>query len=52
MEQMTRRGLRNNLEIEGYDVDLAATGGEALKVVRRRSPGKVRESGHAARAYS
>lgn len=30
--------LRNNLEIEGYEVDLAATGTEALSLVDRRSP--------------
>jgi DNA-binding response OmpR family regulator len=34
-------GLRNNLEIEGYEVDLATTGTEALKVVRRRSPALI-----------
>jgi two-component system, OmpR family, alkaline phosphatase synthesis response regulator PhoP len=34
-------GLRNNLEIEGYEVDLAATGTEALNVIRRRSPALI-----------
>jgi DNA-binding response OmpR family regulator len=34
-------GLRNNLEIEGYEVDLAATGTEALTMVRHRSPALI-----------
>jgi two-component system alkaline phosphatase synthesis response regulator PhoP len=34
-------GLRNNLEIEGYEVDLAASGVEALDVVRRRAPALI-----------
>ena len=34
-------GLRNNLEIEGYEVDLAATGTEALNMVRHRSPALI-----------
>jgi DNA-binding response OmpR family regulator len=34
-------GLRNNLEIEGYEVDLAATGTEALTAIRRRSPALI-----------
>jgi DNA-binding response OmpR family regulator len=34
-------GLRNNLEIEGYEVDLAETGTEALSVIRRRAPALV-----------
>jgi DNA-binding response OmpR family regulator len=31
-------GLRNNLEIEGYEVDLANSGPEAVNAIRRRSP--------------
>jgi two-component system response regulator VicR len=34
-------GLRNNLEIEGYEVDLAMTGLEALNAIRTRSPALV-----------
>ena len=34
-------GLRNNLEIEGYEVDLAGTGPEALNLVRQRSPALI-----------
>lgn len=34
-------GLRNNLEIEGYEVDLATTGVEALDSVRRRAPALI-----------
>lgn len=34
-------GLRNNLEIEGYEVELATTGVEALDMVRRRSPALI-----------
>lgn len=34
-------GLRNNLEIEGYEVDLAETGTEGLDLIRRRAPGLV-----------
>jgi DNA-binding response OmpR family regulator len=34
-------GLRNNLEIEGYEVDLVSTGVEALRAVRSRSPALV-----------
>jgi DNA-binding response OmpR family regulator len=34
-------GLRNNLEIEGYEVDLAVTGPEALTLIQQRSPALV-----------
>jgi DNA-binding response OmpR family regulator len=34
-------GLRNNLEIEGYDVEVAADGGAGLEVVRSRPPDLV-----------
>jgi DNA-binding response OmpR family regulator len=34
-------GLRNNLEIEGYEVDLATTGPQALTFVRDRAPALV-----------
>jgi two-component system, OmpR family, alkaline phosphatase synthesis response regulator PhoP len=34
-------GLRNNLEIEGYEVDLTATGTEGLNLIRRRSPALI-----------
>jgi DNA-binding response OmpR family regulator len=34
-------GLRNNLEIEGYEVDLATTGIEALKAIRKRYPALI-----------
>jgi DNA-binding response OmpR family regulator len=34
-------GLRNNLEIEGYDVDVAADGEEGLERVRRARPDLV-----------
>jgi two-component system, OmpR family, alkaline phosphatase synthesis response regulator PhoP len=34
-------GLRNNLEIEGYEVDLATTGVEALDLVRRQPPALI-----------
>jgi two-component system, OmpR family, alkaline phosphatase synthesis response regulator PhoP len=34
-------GLRNNLEIEGYEVDLATTGPQALTFVRERAPALV-----------
>src|SRR5215207_7004890 len=34
-------GLRNNLEIDGYEVELATTGVEALDLVRRRSPALI-----------
>jgi two-component system, OmpR family, alkaline phosphatase synthesis response regulator PhoP len=34
-------GLRNNLEIEGYDVEVAADGEEGLEIARRRRPDLV-----------
>ncbi len=34
-------GLRNNLEIEGYDVGTAATGSEALRIIRDEPPDLV-----------
>jgi len=34
-------GLRNNLEIEGYEVDLASTGSEALRLARQRAPALI-----------
>jgi DNA-binding response OmpR family regulator len=34
-------GLRNNLEIEGYEVELASSGPHALDAVRQRSPALI-----------
>ena len=34
-------GLRNNLEIEGYEVDLATTGTDALRRARTRAPALI-----------
>jgi DNA-binding response OmpR family regulator len=34
-------GLRNNLEIEGYEVDLATTGSEGLRLARQRAPALI-----------
>ena len=34
-------GLRNNLEIEGYEVDVATSGPDALDVVRNRAPALI-----------
>jgi DNA-binding response OmpR family regulator len=35
------KGLKANLEVEGYDVDVAHTAEEALRIVARRAPGLV-----------
>jgi two-component system alkaline phosphatase synthesis response regulator PhoP len=35
------KGLKANLEVEGYDVDVAHTGAEALRIVAQRAPGLV-----------